>query len=311
MKVSIIGAGNVGATAAKALADKGLVNEIVLLDIVEGMPQGKALDIEESAPVVGFDTKVLGTNNYDDTANSDIVVITSGVARKPGMSRDDLLNINAKIIKSVTQSVVAKSPKSILIIVSNPVDAMVQLAWKVSGFPAERVVGMAGVLDTSRFRLFIARELNVSVRDVYAYMLGGHGDSMVPCLDYTTVAGVPVKQLIPEARLAEIVKRAQNGGGEIVALLKTGSAFYAPAQSIVEMVESIVLDNNRILPAVALVKGKYGINDVFCGVPVKFGKGGVKEVIEIKLSADEGAKLKKSADGVKELIDVMKASGEY
>ena len=311
MKVSIIGAGNVGATAAKALADKGLVNEIVLLDIVEGMPQGKALDIEESAPVVGFDTKVTGTNSYDDTANSDIVVITSGVARKPGMSRDDLLNTNAKIIKSVTQSVVAKSPKSILIVVSNPVDAMVQLAWKVSGFPAERVLGMAGVLDTSRFRLFIARELNVSVRDVYAYVLGGHGDSMVPCLDYTTVAGVPVKQLIPEARLAEIVKRAQNGGGEIVALLKTGSAFYAPAQSIVEMVESIVLDNNRILPAVALVKGKYGINDVFCGVPVKFGKGGLKEVVEIKLSADEGAKLKKSADGVKELIEVMTKSGEY
>lgn len=311
MKVSIIGAGNVGATAAKALADKGLVNEIVLLDIVEGMPQGKALDIEESAPVVGFDTKVTGTNNYDDTANSDIVVITSGVARKPGMSRDDLLNINAKIIKSVTQAVVAKSPKTILIVVSNPVDAMVQLAWKVSGFPAERVLGMAGVLDTSRFRLFIARELNVSVRDVYAYVLGGHGDSMVPCLDYTTVAGVPVKQLIPAARLEEIVKRAQNGGGEIVALLKTGSAFYAPAQSIVEMVESIVLDNNRILPAVALVKGKYGINDVFCGVPVKFGKGGVKEVIEIKLSADEGAKLKKSADGVKELIEVMTKSGEY
>lgn len=311
MKVSIIGAGNVGATAAKALADKGLVNEIVLLDIVEGMPQGKALDIEESAPVVGFDTKVTGTNNYDDTANSDIVVITSGVARKPGMSRDDLLNTNAKIIKSVTQAVVAKSPKSILIVVSNPVDAMVQLAWKVSGFPAERVLGMAGVLDTSRFRLFIARELNVSVRDVYAYVLGGHGDSMVPCLDYTTVAGVPVKQLIPEARLAEIVKRAQNGGGEIVALLKTGSAFYAPAQSIVEMVESIVLDNNRILPAVALVKGKYGINDVFCGVPVKFGKGGLKEVVEIKLSADEGAKLKKSADGVKELIEVMTKSGEY
>ena len=311
MKVSIIGAGNVGATAAKALADKGLVNEIVLLDIVEGMPQGKALDIEESAPVVGFDTKVTGTNNYDDTANSDIVVITSGVARKPGMSRDDLLNTNAKIIKSVTQAVVAKSPKSILIVVSNPVDAMVQLAWKVSGFPAERVLGMAGVLDTARFRLFIARELNVSVRDVYAYVLGGHGDSMVPCLDYTTVAGVPVKQLIPEARLAEIVKRAQNGGGEIVALLKTGSAFYAPAQSIVEMVESIVLDNNRILPAVALVKGQYGIKDLFCGVPVKFGKGGAKEIIEIKLSADEGAKLKKSADGVKELIEVMTKSGEY
>ena len=311
MKVSIIGAGNVGATAAKALADKGLVNEIVLLDIVEGMPQGKALDIEESAPVVGFDTKVTGTNNYDDTANSDIVVITSGVARKPGMSRDDLLNTNAKIIKSVTQAVVAKSPKSILIVVSNPVDAMVQLAWKVSGFPAERVLGMAGVLDTARFRLFIARELNVSVRDVYAYVLGGHGDSMVPCLDYTTVAGVPVKQLIPEARLAEIVKRAQNGGGEIVALLKTGSAFYAPAQSIVEMVESIVLDNNRILPAVALVKGQYGIDGVFCGVPVKFGKGGMKEIVEIKLSADEGAKLKKSADGVKELIEVMTKSGEY
>jgi malate dehydrogenase len=311
MKVSIIGAGNVGATAAKALADKGLVNEIVLLDIVEGMPQGKALDIEESAPVVGFDTKVIGTNNYDDTANSDIVVITSGVARKPGMSRDDLLNTNAKIIKSVTQAVVAKSPKSILIVVSNPVDAMVQLAWKVSGFPAERVLGMAGVLDTARFRLFIARELNVSVRDVYAYVLGGHGDSMVPCLDYTTVAGVPVKQLIPEARLAEIVKRAQNGGGEIVALLKTGSAFYAPAQSIVEMVESIVLDNNRILPAVALVKGQYGIKDVFCGVPVKFCKNGVKEIVEIKLSADEGAKLKKSADGVKELIEVMQKSGEY
>jgi malate dehydrogenase len=311
MKVSIIGAGNVGATAAKALADKGLVNEIVLLDIVEGMPQGKALDIEESAPVVGFDTKVIGTNNYDDTANSDIVVITSGVARKPGMSRDDLLNTNAKIIKSVTQAVVAKSPKSILIVVSNPVDAMVQLAWKVSGFPAERVLGMAGVLDTARFRLFIARELNVSVRDVYAYVLGGHGDSMVPCLDYTTVAGVPVKQLIPEARLAEIVKRAQNGGGEIVALLKTGSAFYAPAQSIVEMVESIVLDNNRILPAVALVKGQYGIKDVFCGVPVKFCKSGVKEIVEIKLSADEGAKLQKSADGVKELVEVMTKSGEY
>jgi malate dehydrogenase len=311
MKITIVGAGNVGASAAKAIADKGIVNEIVLIDIVEGVPQGKALDITQSAPCVGFDTKVIGTNNYADTANSDIVVITAGVARKPGMSRDDLLNINAGIIGGVVQQVAKSSPNSIIIAVTNPLDVMAYLAYKVSGFPKNRVIGMAGVLDTSRFRAFIAAECNVSVRDVYAFVLGGHGDSMVPCVDFTTVAGVPLKQILSQDKIDAIVKRAQNGGGEIVALLKTGSAYYAPAQSVTEMVEAIVLDTNRILPCAAYLDGEYGIKGGYCGVPCKLGKGGLKEIVKVNLTAKEAELLKKSGEEVLSQIKAMEVLEGY
>jgi len=306
MKITVIGAGNVGATAAQRIAEKELANEVVLVDIVEGVPQGKGLDMYESAPVEGFDTIVTGTNSYDATTGSDIVVITAGIPRKPGMSRDDLLNTNAGIIKSVTEQVCAKSPNAILIVVSNPLDVMVYVAQKVSGFPRERVIGMAGVLDTARYRSFIAMELGVSVEDITALILGGHGDSMVPLPRYTSVAGIPLTELMSQGKIDAIVKRAQNGGIEIVNFLKTGSAFYAPSSAAVQMVEAIVKDKKRILPCAVMLKGEYGIKDTVVGVPVKLGRKGMEQLIEIKLTADESAALKKSASDVKENMDKVK-----
>ncbi len=306
MKITVIGAGNVGATAAQRIAEKELANEVVLVDIVEGVPQGKGLDMYESAPVEGFDTMVTGTNSYDATAGSDIVVITAGIPRKPGMSRDDLLNTNAGIIKSVTEQVAAKSPNTILIVVSNPLDVMVHVAQKVSGFPRNRVIGMAGVLDTARFRSFIAMELKVSVEDITSLILGGHGDSMVPLARYTSVAGIPLTELMSQDKIDAIVKRAQNGGIEIVNFLKTGSAFYAPSSAAVQMVESIVKDKKRILPCAVMLNGEYGIKDTVVGVPVKLGRSGMEQILEIKLTLEENAALKKSADEVKLNMDKVK-----
>lgn len=306
MKITVIGAGNVGATAAQRIAEKELANEVVLVDIVEGVPQGKGLDMYESAPVEGFDTMVTGTNSYEATAGSDIVVITAGIPRKPGMSRDDLLNTNAGIIKSVTEQVCAKSPNTILIVVSNPLDVMVHVAQKVSGFPRNRVIGMAGVLDTARFRSFIAMELKVSVEDITALILGGHGDSMVPLPRYTSVAGIPLTELMAQDKIDAIVKRAQNGGIEIVNFLKTGSAYYAPSSAAVQMVESIVKDKKRILPCAVMLNGEYGINDTVVGVPVKLGRTGMEQILEIKLTPEENAALKKSADEVKLNMDKVK-----
>jgi malate dehydrogenase len=299
MKITVIGAGNVGATTAQRLADKELANEVVLIDVIEGMPQGKGLDMYEAAPVEGTDTRVIGTNSYDATANSDIVVITAGIARKPGMSRDDLQNTNAGIVKSVTEQAVAKSPNSILVVVSNPLDVMTYVAWKVSGFPRNRVVGMAGVLDSARFRTFISMELNVSVEDVSAFVLGGHGDSMVPLPRYSTVAGIPLPDIMDQATIDRLVKRTRDGGIEIVNFLKTGSAYYAPSASAVQMVEAIVKDKKRILPCAVWLQGEYGMKDVVVGVPIKIGKNGMEEIIQIKLTADEQAALDKSAADVK------------
>ena len=306
MKITVIGAGNVGATAAQRIAEKELANEVVLVDIVEGVPQGKGLDMYESAPVEGFDTMVTGTNSYEATAGSDIVVITAGIPRKPGMSRDDLLNTNAGIIKSVTEQVCATSPNTILIVVSNPLDVMVHVAQKISGFPRHRVIGMAGVLDTARFRSFIAMELKVSVEDITALILGGHGDSMVPLPRYTSVAGIPLTELMAQDKIDAIVKRAQNGGIEIVNFLKTGSAYYAPSSAAVQMVESIVKDKKRILPCAVMLNGEYGINDTVVGVPVKLGRTGMEQILEIKLTPEENAALKKSADEVKLNMDKVK-----
>jgi malate dehydrogenase len=299
MKITVIGAGNVGATAAQRLADKELANEVVLIDVIEGMPQGKGLDMYEAAPVEGTDTRVIGTNSYDATANSDIVVITAGIARKPGMSRDDLQATNAGIVKSVTEQAVAKSPNSILIVVSNPLDVMTYVAWKVSGFPRHRVIGMAGVLDSARFRTFISMELNVSVEDVSAFVLGGHGDSMVPLPRYSTVAGIPLPDIMDQATIDRLVKRTRDGGIEIVNFLKTGSAYYAPSASAVQMVEAIVKDKKRILPCAVWLQGEYGMNEVVVGVPIKIGKKGMEEIIQIKLTADEQAALNKSAADVR------------
>jgi malate dehydrogenase len=303
-KITVIGAGNVGATTAQRLAEKEL-GDVVLVDIVPDMPQGKALDLMQSGPVYGYDTEVTGTNTYEATAGSDIVVITSGIARKPGMSRDDLLKTNAGIVKSVTEQVAKTSPDAILIIVSNPLDAMTYVAHKVSGFPKERVIGMAGVLDSSRFRTFLAMELGVSVEDVHASVLGGHGDTMVPLLKYTTVAGIPVSEMIPADRLAAIAQRTRDGGAEIVKLLKTGSAYYAPAASAVEMVESILKDKKRILPCAVLCTGQYGIPNLFVGVPAVLGRKGVEKVLEINLSEDEKGQLQKSIAAVKELCETV------
>ena len=306
MKITVIGAGNVGATTAQRLVDKQLANEVVLVDIIEGVPQGKALDMYEATPVEKTDVKVVGTNGYDETANSDIVVITAGIARKPGMSRDDLMNTNSGIVKSCTQAVVAKSPRSILIVVSNPLDVMTYVAWKVSGFERHRVMGMAGVLDAARFRSFIAMELNVSVEDVNAFVLGGHGDSMVPLPRYSTVAGIPITELLSQATVDRLVKRTRDGGIEIVNFLKTGSAYYAPSSSAVAMVEAIVKDKKRILPCAAYMQGEYGLKDTFVGVPVKLGKKGIEEIIQIKLNPEEQAALKKSADDVSQSIAKLK-----
>jgi len=303
-KVSIVGAGNVGATAAHWIASKELA-DVVLIDVVEGIPQGKALDLLEAMPIEKRDVHVLGANDYAATANSDIVVITAGIPRKPGMSRDDLLHTNFKIMSDVVARVIAQSPESILIIVSNPLDAMAQAAYKQSGFNRERVIGMAGILDSARFRTFIAEELNVSVENVTAFVLGGHGDTMVPLPRYSTVAGIPITELIEAGRLAEIVQRTRDGGAEIVKHLKTGSAYYAPSAAAVEMVEAILKDKKKIVPCAAYLQGEYGIEGYYIGVPCKLGAGGLEQIIEIKLTAEEDAALKKSAEAVKELCAVI------
>lgn len=297
-KITVVGAGNVGATAAQRIAEKQLAEEVVLLDIIEGVPQGKGLDMWESGPVEGFDSKVIGTNSYEDTANSDIVVITAGLARKPGMSRDDLLAANTKIVKSVTEQIVKYSPDSILIIVSNPLDVMCFVALKTSGFEKHRVIGMAGILDTARFRTFIAEALDVSMKDISALVLGGHGDSMVPLLSYTSIGGIPISELLPKEKLDELVKRTRNGGIEIVNHLKTGSAYYAPSAAAVEMVDAIAKNRKRILPCAAFVEGEYGLNNVYIGLPVKLGKNGIEKVFELNLSEEELAGLKASAEEV-------------
>ena len=304
-KVTVIGAGNVGATAAQRLAEKELC-DVVLIDIIEGVPQGKALDLTEAAPIEKHDAHLTGANAYDASAGSDIVIITAGIPRKPGMSRDDLISTNAGIVKTVTQQVAALSPDSILIIVSNPLDAMCHVAHAVSGFPKERVIGMAGVLDSARFRAFISMELNVSVENTHAFVLGGHGDTMVPLPRYSTVAGIPITELLSKDRIDALVDRTRNGGAEIVGLLKTGSAYYAPASAAVEMAESIIKDKKKILPCAVYLEGEYGINDLFIGVPVKLGAAGVEEIIEITLTADEKAALQNSAAAVQELKDVLK-----
>ena len=306
-KVTVVGAGNVGATTAQRIFDKGYA-DVVLVDIVDGLPQGKALDMLESGPILGTDATIIGTNGYEETSGSDVVVVTSGIARKPGMSRDDLLLTNMKIVSSVVEQTAKYSPDSVHLIVTNPLDAMAQQALAVSGFPAKRVVGMAGILDTARYRTFLAEELGVSVNSVSAYVLGGHGDTMVPVVESTNVAGTPVSKLIDSKRLEEIVQRARDGGAEIVNYLKTGSAFYAPSASIVQMVEAIIFDKKEILPCTAYLQGQYGINDLYVGVPVKLGSDGVEEVVELNLNDDELIALRKSADAVQELIDVMASS---
>ncbi len=303
-KVTVIGAGNVGATTAHRLAERGYA-DIVLVDIIEGMPQGKALDLYEASPVVGIDAQIIGANSYEETADSTVVVITSGVARKPGMSRDDLLKTNMGIVADVTQKVVAGSPNAILIVVSNPLDAMCHVAYEAAGFPSERVVGMAGILDTARYRSFVAEELNVSVQDVHAYVLGGHGDTMVPLASYTTVAGIPIQELLPADRIEAVIDRTRNGGAEIVGLLKTGSAFYAPSAAVAEMVDAIILDQKRILPCAALLTGQFGINNLYVGVPVKLSAGGIEQILEIKLTTAEQAALENSAAAVQGLVDAM------
>jgi malate dehydrogenase len=303
-KVSIIGAGNVGATAALWIASKELAN-VVLIDLVEGVPQGKALDLLEAMPIEKHDVHVVGSNDYKTTANSDIVIITAGIPRKPGMSRDDLLNTNFKIMSDVVSKVVAQSPEAIIIVISNPLDAMAQTAFRQSGFNRERVIGMAGVLDSARFRSFIAEDLNVSVENVTAFVLGGHGDTMVPLARYSTVAGIPVPELIPADRLKAIIQRTRDGGAEIVKHLKTGSAFFAPSAAAVEMVEAILKDKKKILPCAAYLTGEYGIDGYYVGVPCKLGAAGIEKIIEIKLTAEEEAALKKSAEAVKELCAVI------
>jgi malate dehydrogenase len=304
-KVTVVGAGNVGATLGQRIADRELA-DVVLVDIIEGMPQGKGLDIQEAAPVEGVDARVLGTNDYKDTAGSDVVVITAGIARKPGMSRDDLLNTNYKIVKECTENVVKHSPNAILIVVSNPLDAMCHVAKKVSSFPKGRVFGMAGILDSARMRAFIAMELGVSVENVSAFVLGGHGDTMVPLPRYSTVAGVPITELLPPDKVEAIVKRTAGGGAEIVSLLKTGSAYYAPSSSTVEMVDAVLKDKHKVLPCSCYLEGEFGIRNLYVGVPAQLGEKGVEKIWEIKLTDAEAAALKRSAAAVQELVNVMK-----
>ena len=304
-KVTVVGAGNVGATTAQRIHEFGYA-DVVLVDVVEDLPQGKALDMLESGPVIGSDAMITGSNGYEETADSDLVIITAGIARKPGMSRDDLLLTNMGIVGGVTREVVKHSPECLLLVVTNPLDAMVQQAYDVSGFPRNRVFGMAGILDTSRFRTFIAQEVGVSVEDVQAYVLGSHGDDMVPLVRYTTVGGIPISELLPQDAVDRLVERARKGGGEIVALLKAGSAYYAPSASIAQMAEAVLLDKKRILPCSTYLDGEYGISGLFMGVPVKLGAGGIEQVVEINLSDDERAALNKSADSVRELIEVMR-----
>ncbi len=303
-KITVVGAGMVGGSTAQRLAEKNYA-DVVLVDIVEGMPQGKALDIQEAGPVVGYDSQLTGANTYEETANSDIVIITSGVARKPGMSRDDLLFTNMDIVRGVTQEIARRSPNAILIIVSNPLDAMTQLAYDISKFPKHRVIGMAGALDSARFRSFIAMELGVSVEDVNGFVLGGHGDTMVPLSRYSTVAGIPITELMPADRVAALEKRARDGGAEIVSLLKTGSAYYAPSAAVVSMVDAIVMDKKKIIACAVLLEGEYGIDGLFVGVPVKLGAKGVEEIIKLNLTADEQAQLRRSSESVRELVDKM------
>jgi len=305
-KITIIGAGNVGATTAQRIAEKELTEEIILLDVIEGIPQGKALDILQSSPVESFNSKIRGTNNYTDTKNSDIIIITAGLARKPGMSRDDLLLANADIVKSVTEKSVENSPQAIIIVVSNPLDVMTYVSFKVSGFERHRVVGMAGILDSARFRTFIAEELDISINDIDAMVLGGHGDSMVPLVRYTTVSGIPLSELLSKDKIDKLVKRTRNGGIEIVNYLKTGSAYYAPSSAAVEMVEAIVKNKKRVLPCSVFLNGEYGLENVFCGVPIRLGKEGVLNIIELKLLPEELNALQKSAEDVKESIKKLK-----
>ena len=303
-KVTVIGAGNVGATTAQRIVEAGLA-DVVLVDIVEGLPQGKGLDLAQAAPVVGHDARITGSNDYADTAGSDVVVVTSGLARQPGMSRDDLLVKNAGIVRSVVSQAAAQSPDAILVIVTNPLDAMCHVAMDASGFPRERVIGMAGVLDSARFRTFIALELGVSVADTHAFVLGGHGDTMVPLPRYSTVAGIPITELLPRERVEALVDRTRNGGAEIVAMLKTGSAYYAPAASTFEMVESILLDRKRVLPCAAYLQGEYRTDGLFVGVPVVLGSGGMERIIEIELTDEEQAAFDASAGSVRELVDKL------
>ncbi|MGD8212938.1 MAG: malate dehydrogenase [Desulfobacterales bacterium] len=304
-KVTVVGAGNVGATAAQRLAEKQLC-DVVLVDIIEGVPQGKALDLTEAAAIEKHDSNLTGTNGYDETTDSNIVIITAGIPRKPGMSRDDLISTNAGIMKKVTQEVASRSPDATIIVVSNPLDAMCHVAYDTCGFPKQRVIGMAGVLDSARFRAFIAMELNVSVENTHAFVLGGHGDTMVPLPRYSTVAGIPITELLAKDRIDALVERTRNGGAEIVALLKTGSAYYAPASAAVEMAESILKDKKKILPCAAYLQGEYGIQDLFIGVPVKLGAAGIEEIIEITLTEEEQQALQKSAEAVQELKNVLK-----
>ena len=302
-KVTVVGAGNVGATTGQRIVDKELA-DVVLVDIVEGVPQGKALDLAESGPIEGYDCRITGTNNYRDTANSDLVVITAGIPRKPGMSRDDLLRTNYDIVKGVTEQIVRYSPSCIIIVVSNPLDAMAQAAYRFSGLPRERVIGMAGVLDSARFRTFIGMELNVSVENIHAFVLGGHGDTMVPLPRYSTVAGIPITELLPKETIGRLVQRTRDGGAEIVGYLKT-SAWYAPSAAIVEMVDAILNDRKKILPCCVYLQGEYGISNLFVGVPVKLGEKGLEQIIQITLTLEERSALQRSAAAVRELVDVI------
>src|SRR5712692_163313 len=301
-KITVVGAGNVGATTAQRLAEKQLARTVVLVDVIEGVPQGKGLDQWESAPIEGFDTRVVGSNDYGPAQGSELFVVTAGIARKPGMSRDDLVRTNADIVQQVAQQIRQVSSQAIVIVVSNPLDVMCWVTKQVTGFPRERVIGMAGVLDTARYRAFLAEALDVAVEDIQAMVLGGHGDTMVPLVSYTTVSGIPVSQLLDRGRLDQIVERTRNGGAEIVAYLKTGSAYYAPSAAVVQMVESIVLDQKRVLPCAAWLEGEYGLSGMYCGVPCKLGKNGLEKIIEVQLTADEKGALKKSADAVKQTM---------
>ncbi|MFN2315050.1 MAG: malate dehydrogenase [Gemmatimonadales bacterium] len=307
-KITVVGAGNVGATAAQRLAEKHLARTIVMVDVVEGVPQGKGLDQWQSGPVEGFDARVIGSNGYDEAAGSELFVVTAGIARKPGMSRDDLVKTNAGIVRSVSQEIARVAPDAIIIVVSNPLDVMCYVAMQGSGFPRERVLGMAGVLDTARYRMFLSEAMDVSVEDIQAMVLGGHGDTMVPLVSYTTVSGIPVTQLLAKDKLDAIVQRTRNGGAEIVAHLKTGSAYYAPSAAAVQMVEAIVLDKKRILPSSAWLQGEYGLTDVYCGVPCKLGAGGLEQIVEVTLTDAERDALHASAEGVREvqrLVDTL------
>jgi malate dehydrogenase len=307
-KITVVGAGNVGATAAQRLAEKNLARTVVMIDVVEGVPQGKALDQWQSGPVEGYDTRVLGSNDYDAAQGSDLFIVTAGIARKPGMSRDDLVKTNAGIVKSVSEQIKRVAPDSMVIVVSNPLDAMCYVAMKYTGFPRERVLGMAGVLDTARYRMFLAEAMEVSVEDIQAMVLGGHGDTMVPLVSYTTVSGIPVTQLLAADALEAIVKRTRNGGAEIVAHLKTGSAYYAPSAAAVQMAEAIVLDKKRVLPCSAWLQGEYGLRDVYCGVPAKLGRNGLEQILDISLTDQERKDLHTSAEAVRtiqQLIDTF------